>query len=159
MKMDVKEMVSPIGLRVVFEKAPVVKFHVAAKLPNPADPYRIDMTITLPEDRQDLWLEGVNAAFRRVQNGKGWTVRLDYENAIRYFNIDQLKKLDRKNPGFTIHIYRVPPEAMEEKVLDARAGFSKNNFARSYYYQRKEAAMNGAVCGRVNRTANADDSV
>lgn len=159
MKMDMKAMDAPVGLRVTFEKAPVVKFHVVAKLPNPADPYRIDMTITLPEDRQDMWLDGVHAAFRRVQRGNGWTVRLDYENAIRFFNIDQLKKLDQKNPGFTIHVYRVPAEAMAEEKLDLKAGFSTKNFARSYYQQRKEAAANGTVCGRVNRSATADNAV
>lgn len=148
MKMTTKAMDAPVGLRVSFDTAPVVKFHIAAKRPNPTDPYRVDVTITLPQGREDLWLEGVNAAFHRIQHGNGWAVRLDYPNAIRYFNIDQLKKLDKKNPGFTVHVYRVPESAMSVEKESGNSVASTRAFARLYYKQRKEAERNGSVCER-----------
>lgn len=151
MKLNTKAMESPLGLRVTFETAPVVKFHIAAKLPDPTDPYRIDVTITLPEGQEENWVEGTNAAFQRVQNGNRWSVRIDYPNAIRYFGLNQLNELDRKNPGFAMHLYNVPVSELAATANAMKKNpYTEQAFARLYYRQRKnrgeEASRDGTVC-------------
>ncbi len=134
-----------LGLRVRFNDAPVVKIHVSVKLPNPADPYRMTAEITLPQDRPEIWLDGVHAAFQRIQCGNHWAVRIDYANAIRYFNYKQLSALDKRSPGFSLHLYNVPQEiAGENQPSDIPDRLVRNKYAQIYYQISKAKKNEGA---------------
>jgi hypothetical protein len=132
MKLTEKVMNSPIGLRITFDTAPVEKFHINATLPNPADSYRVDATITLPMERQETWLDGVVAAFQRLQRGMARTIRLDFQNVSNFFNMEQLERIDRKNKGFSMHIYGVPEETIKTMNTPKVSIVSASDFNRMY---------------------------
>lgn len=132
MNMTPKAMNSPVGLRVTFETAPVEKFHVNALLPDPSDAYRIDVTVTMPESKSEKWLEGAAAAIRRVQNGMRWTIRLNYENVSQFFNLDQLRWLNARNADYSMHLYGVPQEKIDEMGKPLIKEISAAEFARMY---------------------------
>lgn len=147
MQLTTKTMSSPLGIQVSFETAPVSKFHVHVNLLDPSDPYRMAATITMPEDREDLWLDGVVSAFRRMQNLNRWTLRLDYANVTRFFNLDQLHRLDQRNPDFSMFLYGVPKDEMSTSQLPSVSVISTKEFNRMYERtrtprssRRKEAA-------------------
>lgn len=132
MKLTDKAMNSPIGLRVTFVTAPVERFHINAILPDPADSYRVDATITMPRDRQETWLEGVVFAFRRLQRGMSRTIRLDFQNVTQFFDLDQLDRIDKKNGDFSMHIYGVPAETMKAMNTPKISIVSASDFRRMY---------------------------
>lgn len=139
MQLTNKAIGSPLGIRVLFDVAPVSRFHVDVSLPDPADPYRMTAKITMPEDREDLWLEGANAALRRMQNANRWTVRLDYRNAIRFFDMSQLQCMDKRNPAFSMHLYNVPEDELDIKQKPVVSLVSASEFKRMYNRARREA--------------------
>lgn len=132
MKLTTKAMNSPMGLRVTFNTAPVTRFHIAAILPDPSDAYRVDVTITLPEGREEAWLEGTIAAFRKIQKGMSRTIRLNYENVMRFFNLDQLERIDKRNANFSMYIYGIPDKKMETMNAPKISVVSSAEFARMY---------------------------
>lgn len=133
MKLITKAMNSPTGLRVTFDTAPVEKIHVHAIHPDPADSNRVDVTVTMPKDRQELWLEGAVAAFRRMQCGMRRTIRLNYENVIRFFDMDQLDRIDKRNVDFSMCVYNFPEEAMKAMNKPKISVVSASDFSRMYY--------------------------
>lgn len=145
MKLITKAMNSPVGLRVTFETAPVEKFHISASLPDPSDSYRIDATITMPKDRQDLWLEGAVAAFRKLQRGMSRTIRLNYENVIRFFDLAQLERIDKRSADFSMCVYGFPQEAMDAMNKPKISVVSASDFARMYYgkHFKRERSQKG----------------
>lgn len=140
MRLTAKAMNSPIGLRVTFEAAHVEKFHINAILPDPSDSYRIDVTVTMPKDRQELWLEGAVAAFQKMQRGMRRTIRLNYENASRFFDLNQLERIDKRNTEFSMCVYGVPDERIEAMNTPKISMISPSEFNRMYGKKSRQNA-------------------
>lgn len=135
MRVSTKDLISPIGVRIKFEKAPVVKIHIAVKRPDTDSPYCADAVITMPEEREK-WLEAANAAFKRIQTEIGSLLQINYANAMRFFTLDQLEDLEERNPTFSLHIYNAP-NVPKEKCSVKYTEFSERDFARMYYRRNK----------------------
>lgn len=148
MRLTTNGIGSSIGIRVSFETAPVSKFHAALSLVDPAQPYRMDAIITMPEDRKDVWLEGAVAAFRRIQNGFRLALRLDYANATQFFNIDQLRRMDKKIPDFSICLHNIPEQemaVMRAPSITVCTASQFNKIYRQNSLRREQEAQNDSV--------------
>lgn len=125
MKLTIKGIADHLGLRVRFETAPVEKFHVRASLVSPNDACRYDVTITLPENKPEKWLDGASKAIDRAEGGDNWAVRLEYDNAIQYFTVEQLHEISKKQPAYSITLHNTPPcEIRAEEARQRKRAFA-----------------------------------
>ena len=132
MKLLTKAMNAPTGLRVTFGSDNIEKFHVETIRPDPVDRYRIDVRIIMPESKAELWLDGVVSALRRIQNGRAWSVNLDYANAAQYFSLTQLERIDRQNEGFSMRLYGIPKREMDIMNKPKISVVSTAQFSKMY---------------------------
>jgi hypothetical protein len=125
MKLTIKGIADHLGLRVRFETAPVEKFHVQSSLVSPNDAYRYDVTITLPENKPEKWLDGTSKAIDRVEGGDNWAIRLEYDNAIQYFTVEQLQQIAKKQPSYSMTLHNTPPrEIRAEEARQRKRAFA-----------------------------------
>lgn len=104
--------------------------------------YRIHVTVHLPLSAQDKWFAYLQAVLKRVQLNLYRTVRFDYNNAIRFFSVDQLQSLDTVCKTTSFCLYNAPRYLVEPtQVTKLDTQKIVNSARRKQYSEQKKAAF------------------
>ena len=98
---------------------------------------RREITIHLPDSKQERWATIFQDAIMALEKGDRWTVRLDWENVRQFFSMDDLKKIERAIKMIPICVYNAPAFTNTTK-LDCNALY--NAKLRDKYHQTKNNA-------------------
>lgn len=66
------------------------------------------VTISMPESRREEWKKFFIRGLNAVQNGNRWAVRLDWDNVMQFFTLQDMKTIEAFLEEIPFYIYGAP---------------------------------------------------
>lgn len=125
-----------LGYFILFSVAPEKKFQLTF---HDRSPLRATLTVTLPSEAPEKWVSGFSTVLRHLQGGNYWPIRLEYDNALLYFSMEALQKIEKAHNAIPFYLYGVPDGVVDaKKTSNIDFNQLRNKLARERYAAERE---------------------